>query len=156
MTWQKIADYLRDNISRNIKKLMATVGSMITTFLATIVYVTKEGYGWRDAIIILLLALQPFFYVYINIIFRGESELNQQQLLLLQRELDFMREIAEYRVLLAAKEGKVPAAILSNYDWNDINKRLEELEAELQKNKSSYIPATSTNINYTDTYGGEE
>ncbi len=130
-TWSKITDYLRGNINKNIKKLMATFGSMITTLLATIIYITKEGYGWRDALIIVLLACQPFFYIYINILFRGDSELKAQEILLLQRELDFMREISEYRVLLAAKEGKVPETIMSVHDWNEINDRISELEAKL-------------------------
>ena len=131
-TWSKITEYLRGNITKNIKKLMAALGSMITTLMATIIYITKEGYGWRDAFIIILLAMQPFFYIYINIIFRGESELQAQEILLLQRELDFMREITEYRVLLAAKEGKVPETIMAVHDWNEINNRLAELEAKSQ------------------------
>lgn len=130
-TWDKLVSYWKENIAQNIKKISAMMGSMITTLLATLIFITKEGYAWQDAGIILLLAMQPFFYLYINIVFKGETELKDHEILVLTQKLEYTRELNEYRVLLAAKERNVPEVIISAHDWNEINRKIEELQKGL-------------------------
>lgn len=134
--WDKITDYWKENIRNNIKMISATFGNMISVLIATILFVVREGYDFTVALIIVILSLQPFFYWYINVIFKGETAIKDQEILMLTRELDFNREITEYRVLLAAKEGKVPEIIESTHDWNELNRKIAELQEEIKILKS--------------------
>lgn len=44
------------------------------------------------------------------------------------REQKYEREISEYRCQLAARDGKVPEAVISNCDWNEANSTIENIE----------------------------
>ena len=123
--WDKIADYLRNNVTKNVKELMATLGSMILTLLATIIFVLKMGFEISDAFIIILLELQPFCYIYIKLIFSGESHLKDAEIELLKKTLADERQLTEYRIKLVARD----AVILSNEKWNELNEVIGQIEA---------------------------
>jgi len=45
-----------------------------------------------------------------------------------KKELDYVNELATYKILLAAKDGKVPDVVCRVKDWNDSNKTIEIIE----------------------------
>jgi len=122
----KIIGYLRDNVSKNVKEIVATLGSMILTLLATIIFILRSGFGASDAFIIVLLELQPFCYIYIKIIFSGESNIKDQEILVLKNRLGNMQELSEYKIKLAARD----ALILANKDWTDINEFIKVIDGK--------------------------
>jgi len=122
-----MSKYLHENITKNVKQLMATIGSMILTLLATIIFILKSGFGIQDAFIVILLELQPFCYIYIKLIFSGEANLKDQEILVLKEQLGAERELSEYKIKLAARD----AVVLANADWNNINAKIEDLEKKL-------------------------
>lgn len=124
-----VSMYLHENITKNVKQLMATLGSMILTLLATIIFIVKSGFGIQDAFIVVLLELQPFCYIYIKLIFSGEANLKDQQILVLQEKLGAFQELSEYKIKLAARD----ALILANDEWNKINDKIAALDARLEK-----------------------
>ena len=126
--WDKLTDYWKENITQNIKKISAIMGNMVINMLAIIIFVIKEGYVWSEALLIIVLAMQPFFYLYVSIVFKGESELKDHEIMQLTQKLYYERELAEYRTQIAAKDGKVPGVVVSVADWNEVNRKLEELQ----------------------------
>jgi hypothetical protein len=143
-TWDKLVAYWKQNIAANIKKISAMLGQMFTVIFATIILIVKEGYDWKTAVIVLALVIQPFFYWYVNVVFKGETELKDQEILQLQTRLEYQQEIAGYQVQLAAKNGKVPEAIMNVYDWNELNRKINEI---LENQNST----DDTKIYHTDT-----
>lgn len=123
----KIVEYLRNNVTKSVKELMATVGSMLLTLFATILFIMRSGFGMQDALIIILLELQPFCYIYIKIIFSGQTNLKDQEILLLKNQLENLQELTEYKIRLAARD----AIVSENKNWNDINQKILELEKTL-------------------------
>lgn len=123
-----VSNYLHENITKNVKQLMATLGSMILTLLATIIFILKSGFAIQDAFIVILLELQPFCYIYIKLIFSGEANLKDQQILVLQEKLGAFQELSEYKIKLAARD----ALVLANDEWNKINTKIQELDAKLE------------------------
>ena len=122
--WTKISDYINDNITKNVKQLLATFGSMILTLFTTILFVVKEGFSLQSAIIVILLEMQPFFYIYIKIIFEGQSNLKDQEIVILQQTLSQMQELTEYKIKLASRD----AIIAANAEWNQLNQKIAELD----------------------------
>lgn len=123
----KIVEYLRDNVSKNIKELMATVGSMLLTLLTTMIFIMRSGFDAYVGLIIILIELQPFCYIYMKIIFSGQSNLKDQEILLLKQQLADIQELSEYKIKLAARD----ALIIANKEWTDINEVLEKIEQKL-------------------------
>lgn len=130
MTLDNIAIYLNNNITKNMKQLMATVGSMILTLVTTILFILKSGFTITEGFIIILLELQPFCYIYIKLIFSGETHLKDQEIILLKEKLGNQQEISEYKIRLAAQN----AIVLANKEWVDINKKLAAIEAMVKPN----------------------
>lgn len=52
-----------------------------------------------------------------------------------KRELEYVNEIATYKILVAAKDGKVPETVCKVKDWNDSNKTIEIIEKEINEEK---------------------
>ena len=123
----KIVEYLKNNVNKNVKELMATVGSMILTLFTTLIFIMRSGFDPYMGVIIILIELQPFCYIYMKIIFSGQSNLKDQQILLLKQQLADIQELSEYKIKLAARD----ALILANKDWSDINEVLEKVEEKL-------------------------
>lgn len=53
------------------------------------------------------------------------------------KELAYQNEMATYKILLAAKEGKVPEVICSVKEWNDTNKTIEIIERKKTSEEES-------------------
>jgi len=124
-----VSTYLHENITKNVKQLMATLGSMILTLLATIIFILKSGFGIQDAFIVILLELQPFCYIYIKLIFSGEANLKDQEIIVLKEKLGAFQELSEYKIKLAARD----AVVLANEEWNKFNDKIAALDAKLEK-----------------------
>lgn len=125
--WDRLVNIWKENIRKNLAKISATIGQMIISILAIIMIIVREGYDMITALIIIAVALQPFFNWWINLIFKGESELKDNEIALLNQKLGYQQEISQYQIQLAAKNGKVPEIITHVYDWNEINRKLDEL-----------------------------
>jgi len=53
----------------------------------------------------------------------------------LKKQMNYERQVAEYRTQLAAVKGKVPDVACRVKDWNDANKIIEVIEKEIKKNE---------------------
>lgn len=130
--WDKLVDYWQENIRQNIKKISASMGQMIISLIALILLVVKEGYDPITALILIAIAMQPFFNWWINLIFKGESDLKDQEILQLKTRLEYQQEISGYQIQLAAKDGSIPGVIVNVHDWNEINRKIEELQNKVE------------------------
>ena len=118
-TLEKLGDYIRSNIRNNIKKISATFGSMIITIVGLMLYGVKANLDWTTILMTLVFALQPFFNIWTNIIFRGESELQEREIIMLSKELEYARTLSEYQLQVVAFKAVK--------DWNDANDIIEEV-----------------------------
>ena len=119
-TMEKLGDYIRSNMRNNIKKISATFGSMLITIVGLTLYGYKAGLDWNAILMTLVFALQPFFNIWVNIIFRGEAEVNQREIIMLKKELEYSRTLSEYQLQVVAFKAVK--------DWNDANDILEEVK----------------------------
>ena len=120
--WNKIGGYWRDNVMSNIKKISATFASMITTLFGLILYGFKADLDIVTILITIVFAMQPFFNIWINIIFRGESEILEREVVFLNKELNFQRDLSEYQLKVVA--------LKANMDWEKANEILESIGKE--------------------------
>ena len=85
--------------------------------------------------ILLMVTLESYIYIWLRIIFTGEVSASQiekdiirEELLNKDKQFDekmkYEREIAEYRVQLAAKTGQATKVVIANKDFNDANNAL--------------------------------
>ena len=118
-TLDRLGDYIRSNIRNNIKKISATFGSMIITIVGLMLYGVKADLDWTTILMTLVFALQPFFNIWTNIIFRGESELQEREIIMLSKELEYARTLSEYQLQVVAFKAVK--------DWNDANDIIEEV-----------------------------
>ena len=118
-TWAKLISYIQSNVRNNVKKISATFGSMLVTIFGLLLYGVKAGLDWTTILMTLVFALQPFFNIWINIIFKGEAEIQEREILMLNKELGFMQELSEYQLKIVA--------LKANMNWTDANKILEEV-----------------------------
>ena len=118
-TLDRLGDYIRSNIRNNIKKISATFGSMIITIVGLMLYGVKANLDWTTILMTLVFALQPFFNIWTNIIFRGESELQEREIIMLSKELEYARTLSEYQLQVVAFKAVK--------DWNDANDIIEEV-----------------------------
>ena len=124
-TLDKLGDFIRTNIRTNIKKISATFGSMIITVVGLMLYGIKADLDWTTILMTLVFAIQPFFNIWINIIFKGEAELQEREILMLTKELEYARTLSEYQLQVVAFKAVK--------DWNDANDILEEV-TKIEKN----------------------
>ena len=120
-SFEKLVDYWKKNVASNLKELSATIGSMITIVFALVLFGIKSELDLNTILITVVLALQPFFNVYINVIFKGKSEVKDTTNLMLTRELAHVREISQYKIQLASVRNLQHDGIIANKDWNDSN-----------------------------------
>ena len=118
--WEKMGTYWRDNIIVNIKKISATFASMITTLFGLILFGIKSELDWATILITIVFALQPFFNIWINIIFKGESEILEREVIFLNKELAFQRDLSEYQLKVVA--------LKANADWEKANELLNSMK----------------------------
>ena len=126
-TLDKLGDFIRTNIRTNIKKISATFGSMIITVVGLMLYGIKADLDWTTILMTLVFAIQPFFNIWINIIFKGEAELQEREILMLTKELEYARTLSEYQLQVVAFKAVK--------DWNDANDILEEVKNISEENK---------------------
>jgi len=117
--WEKMGLYWRDNVIKNIKKISATFASMITTLFGLILFGVKSELDWVTILITIVFAMQPFFNIWINIIFRGESEVLEREVIFLNKELKFQRDLSEYQLKIVA--------LKASADWDKANELLKDI-----------------------------
>ena len=117
--WDKMGLYWRDNVIKNIKKISATFASMITTLFGLILFGVKSELDWVTILITIVFAMQPFFNIWINIIFRGESEVLEREVIFLNKELKFQRDLSEYQLKIVA--------LKASADWDKANELLKDI-----------------------------
>ena len=128
MTWTAFKKVLNENIGKNIKKIVALVGDVLVAVLMVGIFAVKAKMDIWTGVIMILLVLAPYLRHYVELVFKGEvSQLTLDRTKLIE-QLVYEREISEYRVLIAAKDGKVPDVIVSNKDWYTSNRTIESLE----------------------------
>ena len=117
--WDKMGSYWKDNVVKNIKKISATFASMITTLFGLILFGIKSDLDLVTILITIVFAMQPFFNIWINIIFRGESEVLEREVIFLNKELKFQRDLSEYQLKIVA--------LKASADWDKANELLKDL-----------------------------
>ena len=126
-SWERLTAYWKANVQNNIKKISATFGSMVITVFGLILYGTKAGLDMVTILMTLVFALQPFFNIWINIIFKGEAEIQEREILMLNQALEFERELSEYQLKVVA--------LKANISWNKANELLNEVKIVEEENK---------------------
>ena len=127
-TLEKLGDYIRGNIRNNIKKISATFGQVAITVVGLSLYGIKAGLDWTTILMTLVFAMQPFFNIWVNIIFKGEAEVQEREIIMLSRELEFARELSEYKIQAVAFKAVK--------NWNDANDLIEEVKKINEENKT--------------------
>ena len=119
-SWNRLTNYWKSNVQNNIKKISATFRSMIVTIFGLVLYGGKAGLDIITILMTLVFALQPFFNIWINIIFKGEAEIQEREILLLTQQLDYARELSEYQLKVVA--------LKANISWNKANELLNDVK----------------------------
>lgn len=127
-TLEKLGDYIRNNIRNNVKKISASFGQVFITIVGLMLYGTKAGLDWTTILMTLVFAMQPFFNIWMNIIFRGEAEVQEREIIMLSRELEFARELSEYKIQAVAFKAVK--------NWNEANDLIEEVTKIHEKDKT--------------------
>jgi len=123
--------YWQNNVKKNMKKISANIGDIVITLVTIGMVTLKGGIDFMTMIIMMLFAVKPFLFTYLNLVFKGETDdlitINSQ----LVQQLKYDREISEYKIQLAAIKGSQEKAVKANMDWNDANDPLEDLNCEI-------------------------
>ena len=119
-TLERLGDYIRSNLRNNVKKISATFGSMVITVFGLILYGIKAELDWTTILMTMVFALQPFFNIWVNIIFKGEAEIQEREIIMLTRELEFSRELSEYKIQAVAFKAVK--------NWNEANDLIKEVK----------------------------
>ena len=119
-TLEKLGDYIRSNLRNNVKKISATFGQVAITVVGLMLYGLKAGLDWTTILMTMIFAMQPFFNIWMNIIFRGEAEVQEREIIMLSRELEFARELSEYKLQAVAFKAVK--------NWNDANDLINEVK----------------------------
>ena len=127
-TLEKLGDYIRNNIRNNVKKISASFGQVFITIVGLMLYGTKAGLDWTTILMTLVFAMQPFFNIWMNIIFRGEAEVQEREIIMLSRELEFARELSEYKIQAVAFKAVK--------NWNEANDLIAEVTKISEEDKT--------------------
>ena len=136
---QTLIDYWQENIQNNLKVISALIFLVISKSMGILFIGLRLGLDWLLILIILEVSLEPFIIIWLRIILTGEISASQVEKEIVseqlaqreagyQKEKAYEREIAEYRVQLAAKTGQATKVIIANKDFNDANEALDELK----------------------------
>ena len=123
----------KENLRENYKSVSITIGQLIIVLVSGISFVVKEGLDIVAALIFVGFTIQPFFNWFMNLIFKGENKILQDEITALKREILHQRDVAEYKITLASMGKNVNGAVKSNTDWTTMNDRILELEEKLKK-----------------------
>ena len=127
-TMEKLADYISSNLRNNVKKISASFGQVFITVIGLTLYGYKTGLDWTTILMTLVFAMQPFFNIWMNIIFKGEAEVQERDIIMLTRELEFARELSEYKIQAVAFKAVK--------NWNEANDLINEVEKISEENKA--------------------
>ena len=127
-TMEKLADYIRSNLRNNVKKISASFGQVFITVIGLTLYGYKTGLDWTTILMTLVFAMQPFFNIWMNIIFKGEAEVQERDIIMLTRELEFARELSEYKIQAVAFKAVK--------NWNEANDLINEVNKISEENKT--------------------
>ena len=116
----KLWEYWQANVRTNYKKISAIFGSMIIMVLGLILYGHKANLDISAILMTIVFAMQPFLTILINIMFKGESELKDRQIVLLEQEIKFGRELTEYQLKVIA--------LKATADWDKYNELLRDID----------------------------
>ena len=119
-TLERLSDYIRSNLRNNVKKISATFGQVFITVVGLMLYGVKANLDWTTILMTLIFAMQPFFNIWMNIIFKGEAEVQEREIIMLSRELEFARELSEYKIQAVAFKAVK--------NWNEANDLIEEVK----------------------------
>jgi len=125
----EILEVIKNNVKKNAKKLAGILGDIVSSVFVVSLFAVQGQVTLVTGLAMILFAVKPFVYTYITLVFKNESENLIIENDLLKQQLAYVREIAEYRVQIAAKNGRIPETILENETWNEANAKLKELEA---------------------------
>ena len=127
MSELKLVEYWKTNVATNYKKISAILGSMLITILSLILYGFRTGLDLFTILMTVVTALNPFLIILISIVFRGESELKDKEIIQLKQNAIHDRQIAEYKIQLIGLQ--------ANADWVKYNNLIADIEA-LEKTDS--------------------
>jgi len=116
--------FWEENVRKNIKKISWIIGEAIVTIMTVLLFASRAKLDVVSTVMMLVFSMAPYVRMYIEIIFKGEVQEITAQLIEEQRLRLYEREIAEYRCILAARDGKVPEAVIANRDWYELNQQL--------------------------------
>ena len=136
MSENKLVEYWQANIATNYKKISAIFGSMLITFMGLFFFGIRTELDAFSILITIIFAANPFIQILVNIIFKGESDLKDKEIVELKNTLTHEREIAEYKLQLLGLQ--------ANADWVKYNDLLAEIE-KIEK-KSATIVNTATDV----------
>jgi len=145
---KSIGEEVKSNISVNSKTILSIFGDIAILLMMIIIYAVNGAMSLADMGFIMLMGLKPYLVMLVNITTKGEvKDLAATNQLLEQREKfleervrhgmekeDHMRQIiherdiAEWRIQLAAAEGRVRATIKGNADWIMANNQLDDIK----------------------------
>ena len=139
----KLVEYWQVNIATNYKKISAIFGSMIITFMGLFFFGVRTELDAFSILITIIFAANPFIQILVNIIFKGESNLKDKEIIELKNTLIHEREISEYKLQLLGLQ--------ANADWVKYNDMIADIETLEKKS----IPEAGTvvvgTIGATDT-----
>jgi len=126
MTWNTLTKYWQENIRKNLRKISVIIGDIIITIFTIMLFTVKADLDIFTFGIMILFAIKPYFNTYISLVFKGEADMQALENTQLKQTIVYDREIAEYRVILAAKNGKVDNSVIATKEWNNANEALKE------------------------------
>lgn len=127
----RLWEYWRANISVNYKKISAILGSMVITVMGLTIYGVRTDLDVYSILMTIIFAMQPFLTILINLMFKGESELKDKQIILLKQDLIHNREVSEYKLQLVA--------LKATADWDKYNELLRDIDVVKTKTEEKKI-----------------
>ncbi|MCP4651644.1 MAG: hypothetical protein GY853_16405 [PVC group bacterium] len=149
-----LKEEVESNISTNSKTILSIFGDIATLFIMVLIYAINGGMGLADMGFILLMGIKPYLVMLVNITTKGEVKDLETTNKLLDQKNNFLKErilfenekrnhlkqiiherdIAEWRIQLAAAEGRVRSTISGAADWDIANAQLDEVKEKGEMN----------------------
>ena len=121
----RLYEYWQMNIRANYKKISAIFGSMLTMVLSLVIYGIRTELDILSILMTIVCSMQPFIVILINIMFKGETELKDREIIFLKRELEFERDLTEYKLMTIA--------LKATADWDKYNDLLSDIDGFKKK-----------------------
>ncbi len=100
------------------------MADILITIGAIMLFSVKAELDLLTTFVMLAFAIKPFTTLYLNIVFKGETNAIVNENDQIKQQMVYERVIAEHRCTIAARDGKVPDAIIANYEWNVVNNQI--------------------------------